>query len=748
MSYTTWLRWAILAGIFIVPFIAFVSPAPGVAVLGNMFFPYITGKNFVFRIVVEMMLLCWVILACADPKYRPRSSWLMWAVLAFVAWMAIATVTSVDPIKSFWSNFERMEGYIGLFHLFVWFVITGTMLAAERLWERFFNVSIFASVLMSLYAFLQVTHLFGFSPTSQSGARADTTLGNATYLAVYLLMMIFITLYMLLRKRDSIMWQVLYGLALVLQAMGLYFTETRGAILGTLLGLFVAAAYVALFSRGKEWQGLRRVCIGGLAAIVIVVGGFFAIKDTSFVQHSSTLNRLSHISLTDRSTIARFEIWQMAWKGFQEKPLTGWGQENFNYVFNKYYNADMWDQEQWFDRAHNQFIDWFINGGLPAGLLYVVLYALAAWAIVRAEGLSVPERAVLFGLLAAFAFNNLFVFDNLIAGVYFFALLAFAHSLTRRELPGKMFLTKPMGAHGLAVAAPIIAVVILGGAWALNAPGIARAQQLVDAIQTQTQSGARNPADNIASFKRALGTTAWPGNPTGYQEATEQLAQYASSIGQTGASPDIAQQVRLLADGALTTLLAQRSGDARLELFYGSFLASAGDLQDALAHFKAAATDSPNKQQILIQLGLVEIQAGDPTAGFASLKKAFDLAPEYDYARIMYAAGGYYTGHNAESDKLLIDKFGSTIVDNDQLLSVYMDTKQYARAEAIWKLRIQAHPTDPNQLIGLAQVYFVSGDTASTIATLKEIEKISPSQAAQIEQLISQIKSGALKPGQ
>src|SRR5438105_119115 len=119
MQYTTWLRWGVLTGIFIVPFVAFVAPSasshfPSLVPFGNLFFPYITGKNFLFRIVVELVLLCYVMLALAEPKYRPRTSWLMWAVLAFVAWMAVATVFSIDPIKSFWSNFERMEGYIGL----------------------------------------------------------------------------------------------------------------------------------------------------------------------------------------------------------------------------------------------------------------------------------------------------------------------------------------------------------------------------------------------------------------------------------------------------------------------------------------------------------------------------------------------------------------------------------------------------------------------------------------------------------
>jgi hypothetical protein len=52
----------------------------------------------------------------------------------------------------------------------------------------------------------------------------------------------------------------------------------------------------------------------------------------------------------------------MALKGIAERPVLGWGQENFNYVFNKYYNPQMFGQEEWFDRTHNVVLDWLIAG--------------------------------------------------------------------------------------------------------------------------------------------------------------------------------------------------------------------------------------------------------------------------------------------------------------------------------------------------------------------------------------------------
>ncbi len=752
MKYTDYLRWGTIAAVFLVLLVPFII-AVG-TYFPNLFFPFITGKNFVFRILVEAALFCYVLLALREPKYRPRASLIMWCTVLFVGWMAIATITAVDPIKSFWSNFERMEGYVGLLHLFVWFIISGAILTTEDLWERFFNTSAGLAAVQGVWALLQVTGYVAIS--SQSGARADTTFGNAAYLAVYFLLNFFITLWLFVRQKEKTAGtQVFYGLALVLQFMGLYFTETRGALLGLLGGLVITALYLAIFGRGREYRVVRRVSIGGLVALVVLAAGFFALRDSTLVHKSSTLARVASISLSDRTTISRFQIWGMALKGFEEKPLLGWGQENFSYVFNKYYNPNMYDQEAWFDRAHDQFLDWLIAGGAPAFVLYVALYALAVFALWRSS-MSKAEKAVLIGLFAGYIFNNLFVFDNLVSAMYFFALLAFTHGLSRKELPSRVWLSKPLGQHTMAIVAPIVFLVVAIGGFALNAPGLARASTLIDALQTQVATlsssgqivaGQRPPQQNLASYVSALKGVAWPGNPLGYQEVVEQLLQFASNqAASSSVDPSVKFNIFTTSSGAVTTLMQQRKDDARLELFAATLLGAFGQTSDALTHLQAALKDSPGKQQILIQIGGVELGAGNTQAAVTAFKQAFEEAPAYETARIYYAASLYAAGQNAEGDQLLQEGFGSTVVDNDQLLSAYMSLKLYSRAIAIWQLRVQKSPQDAQTYLGLASTYFQLGDKTDTIATLKKIEQIQPAAAGQMETLIKQIEDGTLKP--
>jgi O-antigen ligase/Flp pilus assembly protein TadD len=748
MKYTSYLRWALLGGLCLLPFVAFIVAAG--SLFPNMFFPYITGKNFAFRILVEVLLFVYILLAVREPKYRPRSSYLLWAVGAFVLWMAVATVFSVDPIKSFWSNFERMDGYITVLHLFVLFVISGAVLTAEKWWEKFFQVSIAASMLQGFDAIFQIFRLFGFAPSSQSGVRADTTFGNATYLAVFMLFNFFITLFLMAETlkeknawRNSKVILIFYSVALVLQAAGVFFTETRGAILGLLGGLLVALLYVLWRARDSHWALLRRYAWGALAGVVILVGGFLLLRHTSFVQTAPALSRLASISLSDRTTLSRFIIWDIAFQGFKEKPITGWGQENFSYVFNQHYNPLMYNQEQWFDRAHNEFLDWLIAGGLPAFLLYVSFFVLAVMAIIRSS-LSPPAQAALLGLLAAYAFNNLFVFDNLMSLVYFYLILAYAHSLSRKELPGWMFLSKPANDQVLAIVAPIAAVVIFGGMWMLNGAGLARAQTLIDALQTNnpTTGVAKDPKDILAAYQKALTQ-----GEIGKQETLEQLYQFASNsiAPSTSVSPEIKQQVYSVTLNEGNLLLAQRKNDARLELFMSVFLSQFGQYDEAIKFLNRSVAHSPNKQQILFQLGTTYLQKGDVGSALPILKKAFDLVPEFKDARILYAAGLYYAGQGAQADALLTEGFGTVLVDDSRLLQVYSNLKQYNRVIGIWQARVAASPNDTNTHLGLAAAYFTAGNTAGAISELKLVEQLSPDMAAQVESIITQIKNGTLK---
>lgn len=745
MRYDTYLYWGTLGALFAVLFVPFVI-ADGTANWAtqpmtyipffNMFFPYITGKNFIFRILVEIALVLYVLLALKRPEFRPRASHVLYAFGGLVIWMGLATLLSVDPLKSLWSNFERMEGYVGLVHLFAFFVIAGAVLTQSKLWDKFLITSVAASTYMGFLALLQIMGALPIS--SQSGARADINFGNATYLAVYMLFHFFLTLYLLSRERVSRGMQAFYGVALVLQAMGIYYTQTRGALLGLVGGLIVAALYIAVRGSTGEYASLRKWALGGIIGIVALAGLFMVLRDTPIIQSSETLARLASISVDDPTTRSRlFNIWPMAVSGGLERPITGWGQENFNYIFNKHYRPEMYIQEPWFDRAHNQFLDYLVAGGVPAFLFYVSLYVLAAWVIVR-SALNIPQQAALMGLLAAYAFNNMFVFDNLGSAIFFMVLLAFVHGLSRKELPSRILFTAPLSDRALSVVAPALVVVMLAASWSLNAPGVVRARHL-------TAAASNTPDVAFAHYQAALNSTVWPYTAFGYQESAEQVMQFASAAaGNSTVDPAIRDDIFALATSSGERLATMRKDDARIELFLSSLYNALGDEKKSLEYARTAVSHSPQKQQLLFQLGGMQLEVGDINEALKTFERAWRLAPEYTTARLMYAQAFYLAGNAASADILIRELFGDTIVDDEQLLSIYTATRQYNRAAAIWQLRIDKAPEDINLRVQLAQLYLNAGNKTKAIETLRTIPTIRPTLSGEVEQIIQQIQGGIL----
>jgi len=167
---------------------------------------------------------------------------------------------------------------------------------------------------------------------------------------------------------------------------------------------------------------------------------------------------------------------------------------------------------------------------------------------------------------------------------------------------------------------------------------------------------------------------AW--NTARAQEIVEQLLQYASGLAaSTSVDPSVKQDTFNVAQSAMAALMQQRTHDARLELFDGAFLDSYGKRAEAQEILMKALTDSPNKQQIMFEIGVSYLNAGDTEKALATLKAAFDEAPAYNDARILYAAGLINAGKQAEADALLTEGFGSTIVDDNRLLQVYIQAK-------------------------------------------------------------------------
>ena len=408
--------YVIKSGLYILPVLALI-------VTGSLFFPFITGKNFFFRIIVEILLFLWIFTACFDKNYRPKKSPILIALAATLFFLILATAFGANPYRSFWSNFERMEGLIGHIHLFLYFLILTSVFKKEKDWKWFFIDLVGVSFILSIYGLLQ---FFGFLTVHQGGVRLDATLGNATYYAIFLVFHLFLIGWLFTRTKN---WWLRSGLMTLffLETVLVFMTATRGAILGLIGGTIIFALLMAIFTKNKK---IRYGALGAFILLAIIIAVFLSIRHTAFIQKHFIFSRLANISITETTVESRLTIWGMAYRGFLERPFLGWGPENFNLVFNKYYQPSLWPQEPWFDRSHDIVFDWLISSGILGFLAYLSIWGAAIFIVIklhRKKQITPVEIGLFFGLFAAYAFHNIFVFDNLTSYFLFFSVLSYLH---------------------------------------------------------------------------------------------------------------------------------------------------------------------------------------------------------------------------------------------------------------------------------------------------------------------------------
>ncbi len=712
-----------------------------------MYFPFITGKNFAFRILIELLGALWIWAALKFPRFRPRPSLIAWAIIAFTVVLGFATIFGLSPYKSFWSNYERMEGYITILHLLLYFLLLTSIFTTERDWSAFFHTSLAVSVIISLYGVFQIAGRF---PIHQGGTRVDGTLGNATYLAAYLLFHLFFLIWFFLRTQNRYA-RLSYGAIFILEAVILYFTATRGAILGVLGGLVVLGALLVASAGGR----MRRFALAGLGTVLAIPILFFLVKDTTFIRQNFVLARFASISLQEPTTQSRMIIWNIALQGWRERPLLGWGQESFTYLFSKYYDPRLWRQEPWFDRAHNIFLDYLVSGGLLGLAAYVSLYGAGGWLLIRSFRRGVISGVTLSALgaiLAAHAFQNIFVFDNLTSHLLFFAVLGFisSYSLAPQPEPTASRRSPTLPAAPPADLAPaarwglglFLALALALALWFSIMKPIFAARAIIDALKVGARQDPRGKVDAaIAEFRRGIGYRTF-----GTTEVREQSSQTANPLAR---DPSLADQDK---QKFITFVIAEferqvreQPFDMRAKAFLASAYSLAGRPADTITAVNEALKVSSRRQQFYFVAAEAYLNAGQPAEAVRALETAYALAPEYDEAAHNLATALIIAGREVEAEALLEKRFGASVLPDQRYVQAYAQRQNFSRVAEIWEALVRSNPQNYVYRVSLGATYDRLGRVAEAIGEIEEAIRLEPQFKAQGEQFINDLKAGKVR---
>jgi len=395
-------------------------------------------KVIVFRSIVEIMLIFYVLLIIGNKKYRP--DWknpLLIAVTIFTGLYILTSITGVNPYRSFWGTLERMGGVFTFIHYWVFFVILTSVFnnnandanrnandanrnanyannscAANKNWMKLLKFCVIAGFLSILYAYGQLFDLGEFFVGWQHG-RIFGTQGNAALFAGYLIFILFLAAYLLFteahREKHRNTQKVFYGLVIALGIPVLFLTAVRGSILSFIGALFLLAIFIIFFHRDTQTisqykagdtqkhtdnqrksayssearqnprvsSAIKIIALALLVLLLALISVFWLCRNQSWVQENRYLKRITDISLETKTVQTRLATWKSAWQGWQERFWLGWGPENFNVLFAKYFDPMHYEgfgSEVVWDRAHNTFLDIGTTMGIVGLLSYLSIF--------------------------------------------------------------------------------------------------------------------------------------------------------------------------------------------------------------------------------------------------------------------------------------------------------------------------------------------------------------------------------------
>ena len=433
-------------------------------------FPYVVGKALYSRVIIEMVFGCWTLLAFLRPACRPPCSRLLILFAIVLGVTTLAAFYGVSVQRSFWSSYERMQGVVDLIHWFLFTVVLVSVVRTVRDWRILLNVNLGVSLMMALLAVGQ-KYYFSDAPFLiwDLPSRVGTTLGNSIYLGMYLMVNIVVALGFLAQsfipvatpatsppsekkgdgrrtrnptappavKQASLRLQIrrlFWGSIVLIGLWAFGLTGSRGA----LAGLVTAVGFLCVMSIVFGSARIARVATVGLTSLlgVILLLTLFLFFRPSLFPLDTTFS--SPFSNHPESVRERLAGWQVGLKGFVDKPILGWGPENY-IVISGLHAAGLSGHMPLFDNAHNKFVEELTTKGLLGLLSYLSLWAFTFRVVTRAAGgADFRERILTLFVGAALAghfVQNQFALYSSTGSLQSILLLAFVANLERETAP-------------------------------------------------------------------------------------------------------------------------------------------------------------------------------------------------------------------------------------------------------------------------------------------------------------------------
>ncbi|MBD3282650.1 MAG: tetratricopeptide repeat protein [Candidatus Portnoybacteria bacterium] len=713
--------------------------------------PFHFGKVILFRSIVEIMAIFYILLILINKKYRPKWTLILISFSIFTALYIFSGVVGNNFYRSFWGSLERMGGIFSFIHYWIYFIILTSIIKSKEDWHKVLKLSVFVGFLSILFGYGQKLRLGDFFVGWQHGERVIGTIGNPALFAGYLLFILYLSLFFLLKKETPANQKGFFAVVFILGIPIILMTAVRGSILALFGSLFLLALFYVITSKNKK---LKISLAAILVLFIIFTSLIFINKNKPWVENTDWLRRITTISIESSTAQTRLWSWDSAIRGWKDKPVFGWGPENFSVLHMKYFHAGHFTHigsETIWDRAHNTLINTLATMGIVGLLSYLFLLFSIFYFLIKEFKLKRISKAtfgVFSAMLIAYIFHNLFIFDTFANYFLFFITMGYINFIG-----GTRYYSKKEEPEQNKVPSILLILILLAGAilliYQLNIKP-AKANYACTRAILIGRSGQVEKALN--KYDEALKYN----TKQGAYEIRHKLAKFAIEVAEDSKRRDKTINYAPVLNYAIDQVennIKDYPDDTIPHLYIGRMYILMGDLEKeaytkAKQHIREAVEINKTNPRIWYELGQAQLSAGEEEGSYQSFKTALELNPKVATSWWFTGIAAYQANHYQEAleyiekaRELGYSEYKNNIVDIMRMVKIYEKNEKYYQVVQGYELAVNEQPSNPQLYASLAAAYAKIGDYQKAIMAAQKAAEIDPSFQEEAQKFINIINS-------
>ncbi len=410
-------------------------------------FPFFIFKSFLYQgsssrflllsIVTAVLAICFGIhLLYQKNKVTFLKSPILLAFGIYLVFLFISAFFGADFGASFWSRVERTSGIFYLTHVAIFALFLVHVVTQKESREKLLKVVLITS---AIYSFCSLIGPQGFDVAFKNNPYDGFMFGNSSFAAMYLLGAFLLSIYVLFAKvrKDRSWYMYLLPVFIVVNPFLINtngnihsVTDVLGIAKASSIGLFMAIGILVAVLIVSKIKNTKQKKFLGVAVFTIAIASLVFITQ-SLIKEDGLVRGFYE----KQATLARPVVWELSKKAVADRPLTGWGSDNFIVAYQNNFDIKILEEkygnEAWFDRAHNVILDQTVEGGYIGIALYLLLYIVLFGALLYVVLKAKEREDVVLGVVLLVYFFIHFLelqtaFDTTISFVMLALMLAFS----------------------------------------------------------------------------------------------------------------------------------------------------------------------------------------------------------------------------------------------------------------------------------------------------------------------------------